>query len=73
MLLRTLDITYYAFMAEHPDMYDDTSLFEDPSPRISIIIARTIISQISDLQNAINRYRHRLKQEHETKYKDIPF
>ena len=73
VLLRTLDITYYSFMAEHPDMHDDTSLFEDPNPPISIIIARNIISQISDLQNAINRYRHRLKQEHEAKYKDIPF
>ena len=73
VLLRTLDITYYAFMAEYPDMYDDTTLFQDPNPRISIIIARTIIDQISELQNNINRYRQRLQQEHEAKYKDIPF
>ena len=73
VLLRTLDITYYAFMAEYPNLYDDSNLFEESNPRISTIVARNIINKISDLQNAINRYRHRLKQEHDTEYKNIPF
>jgi len=63
VLRKTLDITYYALMAEYPDMYDDTSLFEQPSPRISVFVARRILNLTSDLQSTIDRYRHRLEQE----------
>ena len=75
VLRRTLDITYYALMAEYPDMYDDTSLFEQASPRISVVIARRILNLTSDLQSTIDRYRHRLEQEQEriTDSNDIPF
>lgn len=69
----TLDITWYAMMAEYPDMHDDYQLYDKPPPPISLFIARHIIQKMDELHDAIVRYRQRLKEQHEAENKDLPF